>query len=120
MTAPESVVRAVQEAFGCKPYPNPRGGIYCRTRHGGAWIDRGCSVAVDAADAAWAAVEAENARLTGQVERVKALAADMEERGRPDVRDSPMDAQSRRQVREDAARLRAALSDTTGEATSRG
>jgi hypothetical protein len=43
------------------------------------------------------------------VAKVEALVDDMDERGRPGIGDSPMDAQARRQIREDARRLRTAL-----------
>lgn len=49
------------------------------------------------------------AALTEQIDRVKALADDMDKRGAVSENDSHLDAQSRRQIREDAARLRAAL-----------
>lgn len=56
-----------------------------------------------------AAAEARGAQAVR--ERVEALADDMDERGKPGTRDSEMDCWSRRQIREDVKRLRAALSD---------
>lgn len=45
-------------------------------------------------------------------EKVEALADDMDERGKPGEGDSPTDAIQRRQIREDAGRLRALLRST--------
>jgi hypothetical protein len=55
--------------------------------------------------------EAAEAKLV----RVRWLADDMRERGRPGEGDSELDAQSRRQIREDEKRLRAALADAPAE-----
>jgi hypothetical protein len=55
------------------------------------------------------------ARLDALVADLRWLADDMDERGRPGASDSPMDAQSRRQVREDVKRLRAVLNKHAGE-----
>lgn len=45
------------------------------------------------------------------VDRIKALADDMDERGKPGDSDSETDVIARRQIREDVKRLRAALGD---------
>lgn len=58
MSAPEAVVRRVQEALGCvrdeRPdYPGLP--VVCLAHEGCMWVERGCMEAVEAADAAFTA-----------------------------------------------------------------
>jgi hypothetical protein len=72
-------------------------------------------VGVPAIDSLRRKRRAAEARLDALVADLRWLADDMDERGRPGASDSPMDAQSRRQVREDVKRLRAVLDKHAGE-----
>lgn len=68
--APESVVRAVMEALGCEGIFGPNGAECGEHRF---WGERGCTEAVEAADAAWASAYPEALRDAG--ERLDALTA---------------------------------------------
>ena len=89
MAATEAAVNAVMEALGCKRFnPNikvdfcehPRQGPFLLT-----WTDRGCPVAVAAADAAVdadrASIQAETLRVAGDDKNTPAQPRDEVERG---------------------------------------
>ena len=59
MSAPESVVRAVMEALGCEESQYHQCGLHQFITWEAGWTDRGCPVAVKAADAAWVAARRE-------------------------------------------------------------
>ena len=81
MSAPESVVRAVEKALGCRNDVIQRvfGGrphITCQEfgHSEKDWTDRGCPLAVTAADAAWVAARRE--ALLEAAERIESFLGD--------------------------------------------